>query len=536
MTIPSPAGGFGPDQAAQALHFLHGLDPGSGSILPLAGVAAAGVLLALGCGWVGETMRQASPTKAAGGAGRAATVKAAAGTAGRRTLVGHREWIVPDLIPTGVTLRHWAWPLVPDARLGYLSAVAAAAGTGKSFLLLYLAACCLTGRPFLDLPARHLKSIVFSDLEMDRLEFETRLAAVCVGLGLTRREYRAVQRGLHYVDLKSEGLSLYVPTAEERAKGETAAGMERLRAVCRRYRAELVLNDSLSYGSRLAPSDQQGWARVMQPPEGLASLGPPVLTIDHATTSQGKAKMAGGQIKLWDVRALFFLERRAAGAIRFVHEKASFGQQREPFVYTQTFEAAPNGTLTSVVFRRADTATPVEATPADGLSVPRSPATLSPADDVAPLPLRPLALVPRGASPSPSPGIPTRPLRGSDGEHGGGDGDGPPMGHGARATQPSTSEDKQQAQAAFWDGPHRRAWAEIQAILEREGPDADVSYDALAAELGWPRRTLANRAGEMQTAGLASSRKRGTLCLPVTEEAGDGATMALKAAEREATA
>ena len=200
---------------------------------------------------------------------------------------------------------------------------------------------------------RRLTSVVFVDLEMDEDEFWARVAAVCAGRGVPLEAIRGM---IHYLPLKAYGEDLHVPSPQERAKGERAAGQERVRAFIARHRAQLALVDSLSYGGGTEPGDQAGWKRVLLPPHGLERWGCPVLTIDHVTVRNGKVeKLAGGQNKLWIARSIFLLEPAGAGALKVTHAKASFGRQQEPFLLQREFVSDPaTGVLEAVSFTRPD--------------------------------------------------------------------------------------------------------------------------------------------------------------------------------------
>jgi hypothetical protein len=254
-----------------------------------------------------------------------------------------RDWLVPDFIPCGPH----------GKRLGYITIVGGAGGTGKSFLLLDLLVAALAGQPWMGMLVRRLTSVVFVDLEMDADEFWARVAAVCAGRGVPLVAIRGM---IHYLPLKAYGEDLHVPSPQERAKGERAAGQERVRAVIARHRAQLALVDSLSYGGGTEPGDQAGWKRVLLPPHGLESWGCPVLTIDHVTVRNGRVeKLAGGQNKLWIARSIFLLEPAGAGALKVTHAKASFGRQQEPFLLQRAFVADPaTGVLEAVRFTRPD--------------------------------------------------------------------------------------------------------------------------------------------------------------------------------------
>jgi hypothetical protein len=296
-----------------------------------------------------------------------------------------RDWLVPDFIPCGPY----------GKKLGYITIVGGAGGTGKSLLLIDLLVAALAGQTWMGMAVRRLTSVAFVDLEMDQDEFWSRVAAVCAGRGVPLEAIRSM---IHYLPLKEYGEDLHVPSPQERAKGERAAGQERVRAFIARHRAQLALVDSLSYGGGTEPGDQAGWKRVMLPPLGLESWGCPVLTIDHVQVRNGKVeKLAGGQNKLWIARSIFLLEPTRAGALKVTHAKASFGRQQEPFLLQREFVSDPEtGVLVVVSFTRPDVATrpaPAAATTKRIARPGKAPEGVPVAPP--PVPLRPrLAVVP----------------------------------------------------------------------------------------------------------------------------------------------
>lgn len=451
-------------------------------VAPAAGLSASGAALAVALG-------------------RRGGLPSLAISWGRRPRRGPRQWLVDDLLPCGVTLRHFLWPLIPDQKMGYLSIVGGAGGTGKSYLLIDLAVACVTGQDWLGMPPRRLSSIVYVDLEMDEQEFTTRLQAVCAGRGVA---YGPVRRRLHYVPLKAMGLDLAVPSPDQQAKGEKAVGQRHVRKVVRRHRGQLILVDSLSYGANVAPGDQPAWRRLMLPPQGLEGIGPPVLAIDHVTVSQGKVKLAGGQNKQWYARSIFLLEKTKGGRVQLTHAKANFGDLLEPFTYTPTFEKGEGGATARVTFTRDD----------DGEG-----AGLRPRETRESRPGNPtLPTVPTLPVPIPLPSLPIPPSEKGEATASAGDGDEPRL-EGSRCRERERARETQPGMGAGGGvDAHERCMRAILAILEREGPAVDVPLATLATELGLSRKTVANRSGELQQAGRAASRKRGTLTLPLLKK------------------
>ena len=302
-----------------------------------------------------------------------------------------RDWLVPGVIPCGPRARRPVLAPWRPVKRGYVTGVAAARGTGKSYLLLYLALCLLTGRPWLGLPVRKVDSVLWTDFELDADEFWARAYALARGMGLPGGVPPA---GLHYLNLC--GQSLAVPSAFEAARGARAEGQRRIRAEIRRHRVKVVLNDSLTLGGGVALSDPAGWGRLLR---AMEAWGVPCVTIDH-TGKKGQGGMIGSFAKEGLVRAVLTFERLENGkAVRITHSKANFGSTLDPFTVAATFVKDPWGRLVVVYTPQSGPpATPVLAPEAededDGDDAPEpTPArepTPAPAPEPAPV-VRPAA-------------------------------------------------------------------------------------------------------------------------------------------------
>jgi hypothetical protein len=326
----------------------------------------------------------------------------------RRDSVPRRQWLCEPFVPYG--------PLGQWPPKSYVAALAAARGTGKSYLLLDFGIAALSGQPWLGFPVRHCASVLYVDFELDAQAHAERADLLARGRGLAR-----VPPGLHYLDLSGE--SLHVPTPEVARKareerrgrwggagaaldalgvwaralgvdtswsGWGATAQERIVLRARSVKAQVILVDSLTIGGGTAPGDQEGWGRVLRGLQGWG--GVPVLVLDHVAPT-GHGGMVGLWLKEGLVRSVLKLQRQAGGAIKVVHDKANFSEQLAPFVVQPDWRKDARGRLVAVTFRRADT--------------PQAPATPAPAP--APRPLPALRLVPRAAD-EPAAGV----LRGHD--------------------------------------------------------------------------------------------------------------------------
>jgi hypothetical protein len=235
-----------------------------------------------------------------------------------------RAWLVDGLVPYGPTPARRLW-LRLEPR-GYVTALVAPGGLGKSLMLLDLGIACLTGGDWLGRPVRRLSSVLYVDAELEGEECRRRAWPLARGRGLSRPP-----RGLRYLQVEC---SLGDP------EGIALVG----RAV-RKHRAGCVLVDSLTIGARgVALSDHNGWNRVLG---GFESWGVPVVAIDHTGkhTEQGAV---GSFMKHAKIRSQLTLERQG-GYVQVTHAKSNFGLAAEPWSVAAQF-IGPPGAPTCVAF------------------------------------------------------------------------------------------------------------------------------------------------------------------------------------------
>jgi hypothetical protein len=313
-------------------------------------------------------------------------------------------------------------PLIPYGPVGerpprsYLTALAAARGTGKSYLLLDLAIAALSGGAWMGLPVRRCASVLFLDFELDAQTFWERAHLLSAGRGLP-----GVPAGLHYLDLSGEALR--VPTAEEAVRARQCraeafgglGGLAELLAVCgralgvetrltlwgattqerivlrlRRTGAQLALVDSLTIGGGTAAGDQEGWRRLLQGMQRWGGM--PVVVLDHIAPS-GHGGMVGLWVKEGLIRSLVKLRRGRGGAVTVEHDKANFSEQLDPWTLTPGWHKDAAGRLVAVTLTREPSPT---VTPGPDQTLTTEPP--------APRPLP--AQTPPAPSPAPPPPLP----------------------------------------------------------------------------------------------------------------------------------
>jgi hypothetical protein len=380
-----------------------------------------------------------------------------------------RDWLVRGILPDAFWQRPAWWPLRPAQRRAYLTILAGEEGTGKSFVLTYLAVCLVLGEAWLGFPVRRLGAVLYVDLELDAQTFWQRVAAVVAGLRLPdpARAFTVCRRRLVYLNLADYGEDLAVAPPEAARKGERAPGLARIRRAVRRTGAGLALLDGLTTGGGTAPGDQEGSTRQQN---ALQRLGCAVLAIDHLGD---RDRVAGSRSKTRLGRVIYTLRARADGARVLAFKKGNFTPRDAEVVYRSTFYPGHAGELGPVTFT-------LEAAGAG-----------APAGDVRPRPPGPRE--PRTPAPKPQ----DDPLGVSPGVGGG---VGVPRGAGRRGTQRP--------------GPGaRRAYPVLLAAVARRGPGATVTYEELAAETGYARGTVVNRTGELVKLGRLASGPDGTVCL-----------------------
>jgi hypothetical protein len=397
-----------------------------------------------------------------------------------------RDWLIRGVLPDAFWRRPPWWPLVPARKGAYLAVLAGEEGSGKSYLLTYLAVCAVLGLDFLGVPTRRLRAVVYADSELDVATFWQRVAAVVAGLRLAdpAGAFRECRRRIAYVCLRDHGETLYVPSAQERAQGLRPAGMTRIRRLVRWRRAGLALVDGLTTGAGAAESDGQAASRLVL---ALEALGCAVVAIDH-TNSRGQQAGSANKRRLERVKYLLTRVGKGRpddGRRRLVIDKASFTGKESELRYVCAFHPGGDGELGPVTFTTGGGG--------EGAGEGRG--------EGAEGPLRPRPLGPSGEPRTPGPGPHDSPREGASGV---GAGVGGHQGAKSRATQGQ---------------PQRKAYPVLLAAVQRRGPGATVSYEALAAETGYARGTVVNRTGELVKLGRLAPGPDGTVRLPPAESA-----------------
>lgn len=388
-----------------------------------------------------------------------------------------RDWLVRGILPDAFWQRPAWWPLVGAQRRAYLTILAGVEGTGKSYLLTYLAVCLVLGQDWLGFPVRRLGAVLYVDLELDAQTFWQRVAAVVAGLRLPDPEgaFRVCRRRLVYLNLADHGEDLAVAPPEAarmtERRGERAPGLARIRRTVRRAGASLALLDGLTTGGGTAPGDQEGSTRQQH---ALQRLGCAVLAIDHLGD---RDRVAGSRSKTRLGRVIYTLRATASGTRVLAFKKGNFTPRDAEVVYRSTFYPGPPGELGPVTF------------------------ALEPAGSGSGG-LRPRPLGPSVGPQTPGPRPQDSPTGGASGV---GAGVGVDQGAASRVTQGQ---------------PRRKAYPVILAAVARRGPGAAVSYEALAAETGYARGTVVNRTGELVKLGRLAPGPDGTVQLAEAEPEG----------------
>lgn len=358
-----------PAQGVQLMDWLRGNDPSTMLVLPMLSLAIGAMLFALLLGILrppdsptasdAAGTRPRSPGNSPGSAlpfrGRLTPQGSEEGGTGSDPAlpvpverVAHKEppprgWVVPSLVPHGPRPR-WRlegqWPFLFRERKGYVTTVVAEGGTGKSFLGLDLSVAATTdGGTWLGHTVERLRSVLYVDCELDSDTFWSRAYAVARGRGLTHPPGHLPWWALHrqvWAWWKPQGIHyLRLP----RSLATFEAQVEVWQAV-KRYRAELVLVDSLTIGARgLALSDQNGWNRVLS---GFEWWGKPVVCIDHLGKDADKGAV-GSFMKQAMIRSGLSCTAGRDGTITVRHTKANFGPKLEPFRVTASFTGGQLG-------------------------------------------------------------------------------------------------------------------------------------------------------------------------------------------------
>lgn len=159
---PDPTGGFGPEQAAQLLQTIHGLDPSSALLRPALAVAAIGVGIALTAGQVAARLRLTAPASVRPPGTRPTT--RGEGTPQTDDRGRGRRDVVQDAADVAVAkgkpiISYWGDIFVQGAVILWHGMPK----DGKTSCLTEGLAQILRGEPYLDWPTRRTSCVYFSE-------------------------------------------------------------------------------------------------------------------------------------------------------------------------------------------------------------------------------------------------------------------------------------------------------------------------------------------------------------------------------------
>jgi len=239
------------------------------------------------------------------------------------------DWVVEGIVP---------------AR--FVTNLYADSGQGKSFVVLHLAFCCLTGSPFCGKAVKPGR-VLFLDWELDEQTTAQRWYAVCRGGG-----FASAVRGLLYKSMTEPLVKAY----------------NHIRQLVAKHKPVLVVIDSLGKALGNDPLDPKV---VIQTYHALDQLGVAVLVVDHQPKSTGEATYSslreyGSAYKGHLARSRLQLERlndaKTPDGVRIGlllrHKKSNFSTLQPDVHLAMTFVHGEAGRLHSVRFEmvQADSA------------------------------------------------------------------------------------------------------------------------------------------------------------------------------------
>jgi len=239
------------------------------------------------------------------------------------------DWVVDGIVP---------------AR--FVTNLYADSGHGKSFVVLHLALCCLTGSPFCGKAVKPGR-VLFLDWELDEQTTAQRWYAVCRGGG-----FASAVRGLLYKSMTEPIVKAY----------------NHIRELVAKHKPVLVVIDSLGKALGNDPLDPKV---VIQTYHALDQLGVAVFVVDHQPKSVGEAAYSslreyGSAYKGHLARSRLQLERlndaKTPDGVRIGlllrHKKSNFSTLQPDVHLAMTFVHGEVGRLHSVRFEmvQADSA------------------------------------------------------------------------------------------------------------------------------------------------------------------------------------
>jgi DNA-binding transcriptional ArsR family regulator len=239
------------------------------------------------------------------------------------------DWVVDGIVP---------------AR--FVTNLYADSGHGKSFVVLHLALCCLTGSPFCGKAVKPGR-VLFLDWELNEQTTAQRWYAVCRGGG-----FASAVRGLLYKSMTEPIVKAY----------------NHIRQLVVKHKPVLVVIDSLGKALGSDPLDPKA---VIQTYHALDQLGVAVFVVDHQPKSVGEAVYSslreyGSAYKGHLARSRLQLERlndaKTPDGVRvgllLRHKKSNFSTLQADVHLAMTFVHGEAGRLHSVRFEmvQADSA------------------------------------------------------------------------------------------------------------------------------------------------------------------------------------
>ena len=135
--------------------------------------------------------------------------------------------------------------LIPDIIIAnQISMLAAAGGSGKSFLMLYMALCVASGAPFFGFPVPAAASVLYVSAEDDKEIVKRRIRAVASGMDMTFEQQVLMRENLHLWDREGKDSRLILPN-QQGVMGASEFSDEVVEYIIDRE-AQLTLMDPLS--------------------------------------------------------------------------------------------------------------------------------------------------------------------------------------------------------------------------------------------------------------------------------------------------